>query len=1090
MQRMETVPSQQIKDARFAPSGAAFLRTPLLPLAEILDFSTGLLTPAALEAGTCTPEIYARDRQLLRQRLMDRLARPEFCEAVFLGSPDLEDRISVYVAKPERDEGQRIERALYKYFARMASRPTPFGVFAGCSAVPYGRETDLALAPFASYRRRSRLDMNFVSELAMNLEKDAGIKDELRFFPNPSIYSAAGRTRYVEARMADNRRLHHLVAIERNEFLDFALARAQDGATPAELAAAIAAYDAEIELAQAREFVDELIASQLLVSEISLNVTGPEVVPRMLDKLAACRNAQDMASVLRSAELTLKDIDQRPLGLEPSAYRELAKRLEPLPAKVDLKTLIQVDLLKPAPEASLGQSVLKEVLRGVELLHKIGPWAPFPSLTRFKEDFRRRYEDQDVPLLQALDEDVGIGFEKSSSPGAEDSPLLAGMNLAGAAKPNARAADSRVPVLLRILARALRDGALEIELTDDDVKDLTTTDPSPLPDSMDVMFTIAAADRQRLAQGDFRILLLHVGGPPGSRMLGRFCHLDPAMEAAVREHVRQEEALRPAAIFAEIIHLPEGRIGNILFRPILREHELTILGYSTLPREAQIPLTDLMVGVRGERIVLRSRRLNREIVPRLSSAHNYSGIGIGIYKFLCSLQSQGVAASRSWVWGALDESPFLPRVVHGKFVLACATWKIFARDVEGWGKDDGLRGFEAFQAWRAANRLPRRCELVQSDNTLYLDLDNPLSVDTLLDMARKYKGCVLREIYPGPDELVAHGPEGVFTHEIIMPIIRLPSEQKTTGASPEGGSADPPAASPSQAVRVKIPGSEWLFAKLYCGSSDADHVLREVVAPLAAAAQQSGWTDRWFFIRYADPDWHLRLRFRGDPSLLTAKLLPALHDLVGRPLADGRLHSLVLDAYNPEIERYGGALGIEDVEQYFCADSEAALRIVQRIQGDTGQDDRWRLTLLGLDMLLEDFGLDPAARLLLMEGQAESFGAEFEFKKQLAKQLGQKFRDERAALADLLAGGAPAGGVLAQGREIFLSRRELAAQSVASLQQKEQAGQLAPPLAHILGSLCHMHANRLLRSAARAQEAVIYQLLARLYRMRVARAGS
>ncbi|HEY1639542.1 MAG TPA: lantibiotic dehydratase C-terminal domain-containing protein, partial [Streptosporangiaceae bacterium] len=45
----------------------------------------------------------------------------------------------------------------------------------------------------------------------------------------------------------------------------------------------------------------------------------------------------------------------------------------------------------------------------------------------------------------------------------------------------------------------------------------------------------------------------------------------------------------------------------------------------------------------------------------------------------------------------------------------------------------------------------------------------------------------------------------------------------------------------------------------------------------------------------------------------------------------------------------------------------------------------------------------------------------------------------------------------------------------------------APSLAELAISLAHMHVNRLLRSAQRAQELVLYEMLDRLYTSRAAR---
>ena len=78
------------------------------------------------------------------------------------------------------------------------------------------------------------------------------------------------------------------------------------------------------------------------------------------------------------------------------------------------------------------------------------------------------------------------------------------------------------------------------------------------------------------------------------------------------------------AVFAEIAHLPEGRTGKLIARPLLRGHELEFLGRSGAPRDAVLRVDDLLVSVRGDRIVLRSRRLGCEVEPRLTSAYNYA----------------------------------------------------------------------------------------------------------------------------------------------------------------------------------------------------------------------------------------------------------------------------------------------------------------------------------------------------------------------------------------------------------------------------------------------------------------------------------
>src|SRR4029450_5157295 len=124
-------------------------------------------------------------------------------------------------------------------------------------------------------------------------------------------------------------------------------------------------------------------------------------------------------------------------------------------------------------------------------------------------------------------------------------------------------------------------------------------------------------------QGGFRVLLQYVDGPPAALMLGRFCHADQTLHEFVRAQLRAEEARRPEELFAEIVHLPDGRTGNILCRPVLREYEIPYLGRSAAPADRQIPVTDLLVSVRDDRIVLGSGRLGGGGVPRPTPAHTH-----------------------------------------------------------------------------------------------------------------------------------------------------------------------------------------------------------------------------------------------------------------------------------------------------------------------------------------------------------------------------------------------------------------------------------------------------------------------------------
>jgi thiopeptide-type bacteriocin biosynthesis protein len=1080
-----TAPSPGGTGARhpgFRPAPFFVLRAPLLPFGELEAWAEGLAAPAAVGDPARLEEALAHDRALLRARLRSLVERPEVREAVFVASPDLEESLDVWLRDPGGERGEKVELALVRYLERMAGRATPFGLFAGCAVGEIGERTVLSTAPLAERGRHTRLDMDYLCGLADALAADPELRPSLRHFPNTSIYRAAGRLRYVESRLDKGVRSHHLVAVDASEYLDAALERARDGARPAEVVDAILEMDPEIEREDAAAFVEELIGSQLLVSELEPPVTGGEALDATLERLRAHPAAAEAVARLEEVRARLRELDAAPPAADsPRRYREVAEALGALPAKVELPRLLQVDMTRPGAGATLGAGVLAELTRGVELLHRVTPPGWDDRLAAFRTAFQARFEGREVPLVEALDEEIGIGFEASSAPGAEGSPLLHGLDFTGA-EPRKIPWNRRESHLLRMLEDARTRGAREVELRPEDVEALSSTDPPPLPDAFSLRAVVAAASQEALDAGDFRVELDGAGGPSGARILGRFCHADPALHARVEAHLRAEEALRPDAVFAEVVHLPEGRIGNILFRPVLRGWEIPYLGRSGAPAERRIPVTDLRVSLAGDRIVLRSASLGKQVVPRLTSAHNFSRRSVGMYRFLCSLQTQGVAGGVAWSWGVLERARFLPRVVSGRLVLSRARWRLEEGDIRGLRDARGAARFARAQALRGELGLPRWITLADGDNELPVDLDNVLSVEAFVHAVRGRSDAVLMEMFPAPEELAACGPEGRFVSELVV------AYERAAEPAPARRSA---AAVLRPVARSFAPGSEWLYAKLYTGTATADVLLREVVRPLVAEALASGAADRWFFIRYGDPEWHLRVRLHGDPARLLSEAVPRLHELASPLLADGSLWRVQLDTYERETERYGGPEGIETAERLFHADSEAVLAILDTLSGDEGAELRWRVALCGVDTLLADLGLDAAAKHAVMRAMEASMAREFNKAATLKRELSDRFRRDRASLESLLAAAREGGGEGDLTGLAALRRRSEALRPVAAeLAERERAGRLTAPVQALASSFTHMHLNRILRSSARAQEMVIYHLLGRLYESEAARRRS
>jgi len=1056
------------------PSGFFVLRTPLLPFTEVTAWGEGLQAPGAVDDPGLIDEAAATDRTLLRRRLEDIVITPEFRDALFVASPSLAAAVDLWRKEPDSDKGRATERSLVSYFLRAAARPTPFGLFAGCTTGTIGEHTCMRLGGGACYRRSTRLDMDYLWALAEAVERDPGLRGELDYRPNSSLYQVGDRLLIAQASQNRSGRSYKLVAVGATPYLMRTLARARDGARLDTLAAAL--VDSDITRADADEYVAELADSQVLVADIRPQLTGAPPADTLVAALGRHERSADLAHRLDEAVDGLAAIDADGLGVPADRYRAAAAVLDGLPVSPDPSRFVQVDLMKSAAEVTLGACVVSELLRGVEILHALSRYRRHEGLWQFREQFTRRYETREVPLAQALDEENGIGFERSTSPAAEAAPLLAGLPLRhGQDRPAPWA--RRDAFLLDKLTRALATGGGEITVEASEATLVRDSDIPPLPDAFDVLATVAADGELATGRGAFQVVLHSASGPSGARMLGRFLHADDELRRLVREHLTAEEAVHPECVFAEVVHLPQGRIGNILSRPVLRGYEIPYLGRSGAPADRQLPLSDLLVSVQGERIVLRSRRLGCEVIPRLTTAHNHTGRGLGVYRFLCALQYQQVTPGLMWDWGPLGQAPFLPRVVSGRVILSRARWNLGKSELAAFREPPGARLFAAVQRLRERHRMPRYVALADGDNELVADLDNVLSLETL---AHEVKGRALApfvEMLPGPDQLCVSGPEGPFTHQVIVPFIR---------SSPRPAPQPPHRPGAATLARRFPPGSEWLYVKLFTGPATADQVLwraaRAVRSSLAA-----GGADQWFFVRYGDPDWHLRLRVHGAPDWLLRETLPRLRRITAPLLAAGQLWRVQLDTYEREVERYGGEAGIALAERAFHADSDAVLAVMRELTGDAGAELRWRVALRGIDLLFDDVGLTLEQKLAIARRARDGYGSEFGADGDFQHKVSRRYRDERASVEALLDPQRDPPAELAASIQALQQRSMVLAPVTQELRTLADAGRLSVDLPELAMSLAHMHVNRMLRSAQRAQELVLYELLGRAYSSQAAR---
>jgi hypothetical protein len=619
----------------------------------------------------------------------------------------------------------------------------------------------------SSYQRHTRLDMHYLCALALDLAKKEEIAGYLLYFPNSSLHRVGGQYRYVEYRYVKTRRMHHIVAVDHTAYLAKVLDRARLGDSRAALAELL--VDEEITIEEAREYIRELIENQVLVHSLEPALTGPEFIEQVMAVLRPLPVAASVHQALEQTRETLAAIDRAPLGETVGRYFPLAEELKPLGTAYELKYLFQTDMVKPVRTCSFERRLGADILSGLTLLNRLTLPARETDLSRFREAFLERYEQREVPLLEVLDTEMGIGYIQGIAGAGDVALLVDDLALPGAP---GNGGGQTIPwsgvdsFLFGKYRKALAEQALEVIITDEEAADFPLS-WDDLPDTLAVMAHLLRPE----AAGKAPTVIMSSAGGHAANLLGRFCHADSATHELVKQIIAREAELNQNVIYAEVVHLPEARLGNILLRPVLREYEIPYLARSAVTAGQQIRLDDLVVAVRQNRVVLRSLRLAKEIRPRLTSAHNFSFNALPLYQFLCDLQSQNLRSGIYFSWGSLaQEMPFLPRVRYRNLILCQATWQIKAKDIQELVKnqkdDAALR--QALATWRRQTCLPVAVCLADSDNELYIHFDNLLAVRSLLAQVKDQPGFNLVEFPFTPENTPVRSPDGSFANEVVF----------------------------------------------------------------------------------------------------------------------------------------------------------------------------------------------------------------------------------------------------------------------------------------------------------------------------------
>jgi thiopeptide-type bacteriocin biosynthesis protein len=380
------------------------------------------------------------------------------------------------------------------------------------------------------------------------------------------------------------------------------------------------------------------------------------------------------------------------------------------------------------------------------------------------------------------------------------------------------------------------------------------------------------------------------------------------------------------------------------------------------------------------------------------------------------------------------------------------------------------------------NQLPAQCLYIEGDQELLLNFDHDEAVDLFFSLMEKDDEILIHEYLPPMRGLIQDSEGNQLEHEIILSLLNE-EEKRTKYYQPIQSTSH----KTQQEVLKKAEFNQWLYFKVYTTPLNSEKLLLKIY-PEINRFKRKKWIDDWFFIRYGDPDHHLRLRFKSACPTMQTLLLPDMKSCLEKIQSEGVAWKIMVDQYQPEINRYGEQ-SMSLCEQLFHWDSETILRFLNTFKGHKRELLRWQMAVLLIQEWFELFKMSKAERKEFLENWCVAFKNEPQFKYASKQSLAKQWRSKRACIDQLIRKG---------------KLRELDAKLLSAIAAEKslksypftdallhlgESGKMSISRIDLLNSLCHMSCNRLFPHGARANEFVIYDLMWNYYRSDLARSS-
>lgn len=897
---------------------------------------------------------------------------PIFRESILIGSKNLYDSLIEFCNGKEMKKYDYFIQSIYKYLIRMSTRPTPFGLFSG---IEFGKYTDGKTSityKDNKFKKFARPDLEWIMKIVKEIEECSYSK--LSFKINDSVFIKGQRAFLLHSTLQEGDNGVNEVSVRVTSPFETTYQLTQNSILYVDLKNELINKHKTADENQIDKYLKQLIENEYLISNIRPPLTVLDQFNYIINELKTNNLNDEILKKLIEIQQDIHSYTCTSLGNGENEYINLYKKMTHM-AKT--KNVLQIDMKSNLDYKNLNNIVIEDINQLMNMLSSIQtPYQKSDSFfSRYKQEYIEKYgQDREIYLLEMLDNDLGIG-----APSDYNNPKNTKLETVSSIS---NITDDKVQnYFYNKYVESIKNNK-SIKIIDKEINKLNLDkyNSNDLPNSLEINLIIKANSNEDIANNKFKYYIgPNLGSTSAGKSFGRFSYMMNE-EKNLYKLIDDESLLlkdNEEYVTCEIAYLPnQVRNANVTRNIHGSNYEIALFTNSSKDNNHKIQLSDIVIGIENNVFYAKSKSLNKKLVITITNMLNAQSAPNAI-RFLNDLTLDGTNIWYNFPWNNMwSHQPYIPKIEYRNFTISPETWILNELNLNISKNSDFEKFCKAFKNYSQKYNIPGYIYLTFADNRTLINTQDDKSLKILHhEFRNSYVDIVLNSYEDCGVNIIKDSNEKEYVCELIIPLIKVKQDKIVRLPTTKKLNTIPSISS----LRVKPPFEDWLYLKIYGTSSNDDDLISYHFSEYCRDKIMKGKINKYFFMRYADPEQHIRLRLNGNEKNLI-DIYPDLKRLLNSLIEKGLMTSYSIDSYDRELERYGGIKLMDIAEKLFYFDSIVVEEILKLKRSKSISFNNEAIGMISTIHYMKDFGLNHESQINFLRLQVSNSDYRKEFK--------------------------------------------------------------------------------------------------------------